>query len=122
MTQDFSGLRRVKTGTRVQRDSCSVGPRRYPAERKTARAWRWPLTPYSAEVKNEWSYATTPSYTIMKCTGTNFAFILTCTLTADYIIRPITTLQTTDTGIRLCGWTHVIPKETLSLEPLNQAG
>ena len=41
----------------------------------------------------------------MSYTGTNSTFPLTCRLTADYIIRSITPLETTATEIRLCGWT-----------------
>jgi hypothetical protein len=68
------------------------------------------------------SYTYTPSYTLMSCTGTSFAFTLTCNLTSDYIIRSITPLQTTATENRLCAWTHIAPKDTGSLETLYQAG
>jgi hypothetical protein len=32
---------------------------------KVAGAWIWPLTPSSAEVKNAWSYTSTPQYAFM---------------------------------------------------------
>jgi hypothetical protein len=32
---------------------------------KAAGAWSWPLTPSNAEVKNEWSYTSTPQYAFM---------------------------------------------------------
>jgi hypothetical protein len=52
---------------------------------EAAGAWSWPLFPSSVEVKNAWSYSSTPQYAFMawcwvqKSTGTtlplNFTFL-----------------------------------------------
>ena len=60
-TRDLSILRNVQTGSEVPPASCPVGTRCI-LRGKAAESSSWPLThPSGAEIKNEWSYRSTPS-------------------------------------------------------------
>jgi hypothetical protein len=52
--KDFSSSLCVQTGSEAHSASCTMstgGP--FPGGKSAAGAWRWPLTPSSAEVENE---------------------------------------------------------------------
>jgi hypothetical protein len=57
---------------------------------KAVRAWGWPLTSISAEVKNEWIYTSTPLHAFTTWTGTTSTF---------YFLKLIVPLNNTSTFI-----------------------
>jgi hypothetical protein len=57
---NFSLLHRVQTGSGAHRASYPMGTGTSLTGDKMARAWGEPLTSFSAEVKNAWSYTSTP--------------------------------------------------------------
>jgi hypothetical protein len=58
---------------------------------KATRAWSWPLTPSSAEVKNSWSYTSTTLYVLVAwCLlkhGNNLICFFFCTLTLSSLYQ-----------------------------------
>jgi hypothetical protein len=59
-TGNFSLHHRVQTGSGAHPDSYPIGTRGSFPGGKAVWSWSWPLTSISAEVKNEWSYTSTP--------------------------------------------------------------
>jgi hypothetical protein len=54
MQKDFSASLCVQTGSGAHPASCTMGTGGlFPGGKSTAGAWRWPLTPSSAEIENE---------------------------------------------------------------------
>jgi hypothetical protein len=62
---NFSLHHRVQNGSGAHPGSYPMGTRGSFPGGKAAGAWSWPLTPSSAEVKNAWSYTSTPQYVSM---------------------------------------------------------
>jgi hypothetical protein len=59
--KDFSCILRVQTGSGAHPASCTMGTGGpFPGDKSAAGAWRWPLTPSSAEVENEELYLLSP--------------------------------------------------------------
>jgi hypothetical protein len=57
---NFSPHHRVQNGSGAHQASYTKGTRGSFPGGKAAAAWSWPLTPSGAEVKNAWSYTSTP--------------------------------------------------------------
>jgi hypothetical protein len=62
---NFSLRHRVQTGSGAHTVSYPTDTEGSFSGSKAAWAWSWPYTPSSAEVKNAWSYTSTPQYVFM---------------------------------------------------------
>lgn len=71
------------------------GPTRFPltgycrlfSHVQAAEFWSWPLPPSNGEVRNEWSYSSTPSQDPMTCTGTTlFYFKPKCFMSRNSLV------------------------------------
>jgi hypothetical protein len=59
---NFSLHHRIQTGSGTHPASYPMGTRGSLPDGKAVGVWNWPLTPSSAEVKNTWSYTSTPQH------------------------------------------------------------
>jgi hypothetical protein len=82
---------RVQTGSGLHPASYLMGTGGSFAGNKAAGSWSWQLTPSSAEVKNSWSYTSTPTY----------VFIAWCLV--KYVDKIYLSSQVLN-GVRWNGW------------------
>jgi hypothetical protein len=73
--KDFSSSLCAQTGSGAHPASCTMG-----TGGPLPGAWRWPLTPSSAEVMNEWELHLLPPSAFVACSGTALAFYLSFSL------------------------------------------